>query len=54
MPTKFFSFNQELEKNKEINIQYIQSSDNAADLFTKAPPTITFRKLIHDIGMRHL
>jgi len=34
--SKFFSFNQEVEKDKEINIQYIRSSDNATDLFTKA------------------
>ena len=54
IPPKFFSFSQELEKNKEINIQYIRSSDNAADLFTKALPTTTFRKLIRDIGMHRL
>ena len=54
IPSKLFSFSQELEKNKEINIQYIRSSDNAVDLFTKAFPTTTFRKLICDIRMRHL
>ena len=53
IPPKFFSFSQELEKDKKINIQYIRSSDNVADLFTKALPPTTFRKLIHDIGMRH-
>jgi len=51
---KFFSFSQELDKNKEINIQYIRSSDNVADLFTKALPTTTLRKLIRDIGIRHM
>lgn len=54
IPPKFFQFTQDLEKNKEINIQYIQSSDNAADLFTKALPTTPFRKHVHEIGMRHL
>ena len=46
---KFFSFSEELEKDKEINIQYIQSSDNVVDLFTKALPNTTFRKLIRNI-----
>jgi len=53
IPPKF-SFSQKLEKDKEINIQYIRLNDNAADLFTKTLPTTTFRKLICDIGMRHL
>ncbi|KAG7533051.1 Phosphoglucose isomerase (PGI) [Arabidopsis thaliana x Arabidopsis arenosa] len=35
IPPRFFSYTQELEKNKEVDIQYIRSSDNAADLFTK-------------------
>lgn len=51
---KFFSYTQELEKNKDVDIQYIQSSKNSADLFTKALPTTVFRKHVHDIGMRHL
>ena len=54
IPPKFFSFTQELEKRKDIDIQYIRSSENSADLFTKALPTAVFRKHIHDIGMRHL
>ena len=54
IPSKFFSFSQELEKNKEINIQHSRSSDNAADPFIKALLTITLRKLIRDIGMRHM
>ena len=48
------TFSQKLEKDKKINIQYIRSSDNAADLFTKTLPTTTLRKLIRDIGMSHL
>jgi len=54
IPPRFFSYTQELEKNKEVDIQYICLSDNAADLFTKALPTSTFRKHIHSIRMRHL
>ena len=54
IPPMFFSFSQELEKDKKINIQYIRSSDNAADLFTKALPTTTLRKFIRDSGMRHM
>jgi len=53
-PSTYSSFSQELEKDKNINIQYIWSIDNAADLFIKAFPTTTLRKLIRDIGMRHL
>ena len=54
IPPKFFSYTQELEKNKDIDIRYVQSSKNSADLFTKALPTTVFKKHIHDIGMRHL
>ena len=47
---KFF-YTHELQKNGEIDVQQIRSSDNLADLFTKALPTSTFRKLIYKIGM---
>ena len=50
---KFF-YTHELQKNGEINVQQIRSSDNLADLFTKALPTSTFRKLVMGIGMRKL
>ena len=50
---KFF-YTHELQKNGEINVQQIRSSDNLADLFTKALPTSTFRKLVMGIGMRNL
>ena len=46
IPPKFFSFSQELEKDKKINIKYIRSSDNMADLFTKALPLTTLRIMI--------
>ena len=38
----------------EIDIKQIKSSDNLADLFIKSLPVSTFKKLVHNIGMRHL
>jgi hypothetical protein len=54
IPPKFFSFTQELERNKEVDIQYIRSNENVADLFTKALPTSVFKKHVRSIGMCHL
>ena len=54
-PNKFhqnFFYTHELQKNGEIDVQQIRSSDNLADLFTKALPTSTFKKLIYKVGMR--
>ena len=48
---KFF-YTHELQKNGEIDVQQIRSSDNLADLFTKALPTSTFKKLIYKVGIR--
>ena len=50
---KFF-YTHEPQKEGEVNILQVQSCDNLADLFTKSLPTTTFRKCIHDIGMRQL
>jgi ribonuclease HI len=50
---KFF-FTHDLQKNGDIIIHQIRSSENLADLFTKALPTSTFVKLIHRIGLRRL
>ena len=50
---KFF-FTHELQKAGEVQVVQVRSSDNSADLFTKALPTCTFRKLTHQIGMRRL
>ena len=47
---KFF-YTHELQKNDEIDVQQIRSSDNLENLFTKSLPTSTFKKLIHKIGM---
>ena len=48
---KFF-YTHELQNNGEIDVQQIRSSDNLADLFTKALPTSTFKRLIYKVGMR--
>ncbi|KAF8113496.1 hypothetical protein N665_0049s0012 [Sinapis alba] len=50
---KFF-FTHYLQKDKEVKVLQVRSSDNSADLFTKALPTSTFRKLMYQIGMRRL
>ena len=50
---KFF-FTHDLQQNGEIEVQQIRSSDNLADLFTKALPTSLFEKLRYKIGMRPL
>jgi ribonuclease HI len=54
IPPKFFEYTQELIKTHQVEIKYVQSSNNAADLFTKALPTAIFRKHVHGIGMRHV
>ena len=51
--SKFF-YTHELQNSGEINVQQIRSNDNLADLFTKALPTTTFKKLVHHIGMRRV
>ncbi|XP_074318476.1 secreted RxLR effector protein 161-like [Silene latifolia] len=48
---KFF-FTHDLQKSGDINVQQIRSSENLADLFTKALPTTTFKKLLHQLGLR--
>ncbi|KAF8096998.1 hypothetical protein N665_0297s0009 [Sinapis alba] len=48
---KFF-FTHDLQKNGDIRFVQVRSSDNLADLFTKALPTATFKKLVHLIGLR--
>ncbi|KAL6280524.1 hypothetical protein ACE6H2_017405 [Prunus campanulata] len=50
---KFF-YTHELQKNQEIKVRQIRSSDNLADLFTKSLPKCTFQKLVHGIGLRQL
>nr|GEW87091.1 putative RNA-directed DNA polymerase [Tanacetum cinerariifolium] len=50
---KFF-FTHGMQKNGYIIVQKIRSSDNLANLFTKALSTSTFKKLVYGIGMQRL
>ena len=50
---KFF-YTHELQYSGEINVQHIRFSDNLVDLFIKALPTTTFKKLVLQIGMRQV
>jgi len=50
---KFF-FTHDLQKDGEVKVVQVRSSDNSADLFTKALPASILRKLAHQIGMRRL
>ena len=47
-------FTHDLQKNGDIDVQQIRSSDNPADLFTKSLPTSTLEKMVHKIGIRRL
>ena len=49
---QMFFYTHELQKNGEIDVQQIRSNDNLADLFTKALPSATFKKLVRQVGMR--
>ncbi|KAM3356381.1 hypothetical protein P3S68_023095 [Capsicum galapagoense] len=42
----------ELQKNGDISVQQIRSSENVADLSTKSSPITTFKKMVHKIGMQ--
>ena len=50
---KFF-YTHELQKKCEIDIQQTWSCNNLANLFTKALPSTTLKKLRYDIGIRRL
>ena len=50
---KFF-FIHELQKSHKIEVKQIRSSDNVADLFTKALLSSTFKKLTYDVRMRRV
>ncbi|KAK4380785.1 hypothetical protein Sango_3030900 [Sesamum angolense] len=49
---KFF-FTHDLQKNGDNDVQQVRSSENLANLFTKALPTAIFKKLVYNIGIRH-
>ena len=50
---KFF-FTRDLQKDGEIDIHQIRSSENLADMFTKSLPAATFEKLTYGIELRRL
>ncbi|KAJ0567534.1 putative RNA-directed DNA polymerase [Helianthus annuus] len=50
---KFFS-TYDLQKEREIDVRQIKSSENLADLFTKSLPRSSFEQLSHKIGLRRL
>ncbi|GJS56941.1 copia protein [Tanacetum coccineum] len=54
IPPRYFVYTQDLIKDNQIEMKYVQSSNNSADLFTKALPTSVFKKHVHAIGMRHV
>ena len=49
-----FSTFHNLEENGDITVQQICLKDNLTDLFPKSLPTATFKKLVHNIGLRQL
>ena len=44
-------FTHDLQKNGDIDVQQIRSSDNPTDLFTKSLPASTLKKMVQKIGM---
>ncbi|KAJ0481014.1 putative RNA-directed DNA polymerase [Helianthus annuus] len=56
IPPRFFAYTGTLLKTirSRVEMRYVQSNNNSADLFTKALPTATFRKHVHDIDMCHV
>ena len=50
--SKFF-YTHELQKSGDIDVK-IRSYDNLADMFIKPLSTVTFKKMVHNIGMRRL
>ena len=50
---KFF-YTHKFQKKGELDVQQIRSCNNLADLFIKALPSTTLKKLRYDIGMRRL
>ena len=44
-------FTHDLQKNGDIDVRQIRSSDNPTDLFTKSLPASTLKKMVQKIGM---
>lgn len=51
---KYFSYTHDLITDQALIIKKIESTNNLADLFTKALPLSNHRRLTYDIGMRRL
>jgi hypothetical protein len=49
-----FWYTHELQQSKDLQIKYVESHNNLADLFTKALPAATFERLRSMIGMERL
>ncbi|GJW99397.1 retrovirus-related pol polyprotein from transposon TNT 1-94 [Tanacetum coccineum] len=54
IPPRYFAYTQDLIKDNQIEMKYVQSSSNSTDLFTNALPTSVFKKHVHTIGMLHV
>ena len=52
IPPQLFGFTQELIQNKKIEVRKVESSQNVADMLTKALPAYTHKRLVHQAGMR--
>ncbi|KAM3237023.1 hypothetical protein P3L10_012052 [Capsicum annuum] len=50
LPKLFYIY--ELQKNDDINVQQIRSTDNVTDLLTESSPIATFKKMLHKIEMQ--
>ena len=50
---KFF-YTHKLQKSGDIDVKQILSCDNLVDMFTKPLPTMTFKKMVHNIGIHQL
>lgn len=51
---QIFGFTQDLIESGEIEVKKVQSSNNIADILTKALPAYTHRRLVQEAGMRSL
>ena len=54
IPPQLFSFTQELIQSKKIDVHKVESSQNVANMLTKALPAYTHKRLVHQAGMRLL
>ena len=49
---QIFSYTQDLIQNGQLHVNKIESTNNIADMLTKALPTYTHKKLVYAAGMR--